>query len=293
MVPKRTCDCREAPHAPGSVQHALDSLRMPGSFLAPLTERLLMEAGLRPGMRVLDVGCGSGEVALLAARIVGPQGWVVGVDCDRGPLEAALERADAMGLRNVEFCPGDASGRPADLFAGPTVLGPEARFDAVVGRMVLMHLRDPAAAIKRLRRRVRPGGFLAFQELDCPVSPLSLPPLELFERACGWILDALRAAGADLEAGLKLRSWLLAAGLPSFSLRVSGCVHADADSPVFGRLADTVRSLLPLILATGAATADQVCVESLAARMSAEARRAHARVQAPDLVGAWAPVPAR
>ncbi|HWK88386.1 MAG TPA: class I SAM-dependent methyltransferase, partial [Longimicrobium sp.] len=188
--------------APGSVQHALDSLRMPGSFLAPLTGRLLMEAGLRPGMRVLDVGCGTGEVTLLAARIVGPQGWVVGMDCDGRSLGEALQRADAMGVRNVEFCPGDASGRAKDLLGGPTVLGPEARFDAVVGRMVLMHLRDPVTAIKRLRRRVRPGGFLAFQELDCPLAPLSLPRLELFERACGWILESLRAAGADLEAGL-------------------------------------------------------------------------------------------
>jgi SAM-dependent methyltransferase len=78
------------------------------AFLGGTTERLFRAAGLEPGMRVLDVGSGAGDVALLAAEFVGPEGEVVGVDVDGAALKVARGRAHALGLRNVSFVEGDA-----------------------------------------------------------------------------------------------------------------------------------------------------------------------------------------
>src|SRR3954465_11482779 len=86
------------------------------AFLGATTERLFRAAGLGPGMRILDVGSGAGDVAFLAADLVGPTGQVVGVDVDAAAVEAARGRAAALGLSHVRFVQGDA--RTADLDEG-------------------------------------------------------------------------------------------------------------------------------------------------------------------------------
>ena len=102
----------------------------------PITRRLFEAAGIGAGMTVLDVGSGAGDVALLLAELVGPRGRVVGVDTNAAILDTARARAQAAGWRNVEFHTGDVR-----------ELSPETKFDAVVGRWILMYLPDPAAMI--------------------------------------------------------------------------------------------------------------------------------------------------
>src|SRR3954452_22356543 len=84
-------------------QDEYERLGRQAAFLRGTTERLFRAAGLAPGMRVLDVGSGSGDVALLAAGLVGPQGEVVGVDVDPAVLRVAAGRAESLGLANVRF----------------------------------------------------------------------------------------------------------------------------------------------------------------------------------------------
>ena len=79
------------------------SLVLQSPFYGDLTERLFRTAGLQPGMRVLEVGCGVGDVSLLAARIVGPGGSVLGVDRAADSIETARGRAREAGLENVAF----------------------------------------------------------------------------------------------------------------------------------------------------------------------------------------------
>lgn len=119
------------------------------SLLDPFTRRLFVEAGIGPGMRVLDVGSGMGDVALLAAELVGPTGSVVGVDTNPDVLVAARRRAP----ENVTFVEGDI--RQLEL---------DGEFDAVVGRLVLMYLQDPAEALAQATRNLRSGGVAAFLE---------------------------------------------------------------------------------------------------------------------------------
>jgi ubiquinone/menaquinone biosynthesis C-methylase UbiE len=94
-----------------------------------ITRRLLGEAGLFTGMKVLDIGSGAGDVAFAAAELVGSEGEVLGVDMNPEILETARARAQAAGLANVQFVAGDAQ-----------TLGLPNDFDALIGRLVLMYL---------------------------------------------------------------------------------------------------------------------------------------------------------
>ncbi|MEO7715938.1 MAG: methyltransferase domain-containing protein, partial [Capsulimonas sp.] len=140
-----------------------------------MTERLLVDAGISPGMRVLDVGCGRGDVSLMAARLVGEIGQVLGVDRDPNPLVMARERGREFGLSNIAFAEDDLC-----------ALSPEyGTFDAIVGRRVLMYQSNPAHAIRSLARALRPGGLVVFQEHDATMTPGRLTPLPLHERVQG------------------------------------------------------------------------------------------------------------
>src|SRR5471032_1254249 len=120
----------------------------------PLTERLFREAGIGPGQRVIELGSGAGDVAMLVSRIVGPSGEVVGVERNAESVAYASARVAKAGLRNVRFTHSDVG----------QIRG-EKPFDAAVGRFILMFLPDPAAVLRSLKQLVRPGGVVAFQEV--------------------------------------------------------------------------------------------------------------------------------
>src|SRR5258708_38168890 len=153
---------------PISVQHyALGStdaeqarLIRQAALLAPFTERFFRGAGIGPGQRVLDIGSGVGDVAMLAARLVGPSGEVVGIERDAKSIARARTRVAEAGLLNVTFTQTDVSQVPDNE-----------PFDAAVGRFILMFLPDPVAVVRSLARLVPPGGVVAFQE------PSSAPAL--------------------------------------------------------------------------------------------------------------------
>jgi len=118
----------------------------------PVAARLVDLAGLSPGMRVLDVGCGAGAATLRAATAVGPGGQVTGIDLADTMLARARRQARAAGLPNVTFQRADAAAPPFE----------PGRFDAVLASLVVYLLADPAAALARWRALLRPGGTVAF-----------------------------------------------------------------------------------------------------------------------------------
>ncbi|MGZ4399746.1 MAG: SAM-dependent methyltransferase, partial [Gaiellaceae bacterium] len=111
-----------SPYVLGHSEHELERLARQTALIGPVTRALLVEAGVGPGMRVLDVGTGRGDVALIAAELVGEEGSVVGVDLAPSAVAAARERVAGLPLRNVSFLEGD-----------PAALDYEQPFDAVVG----------------------------------------------------------------------------------------------------------------------------------------------------------------
>lgn len=119
--------------------------------LAFLNYRLVGDSRLRPGQAVLDLGCGTGYPAVLAAQAVGPAGRVVGLDLAEDMLEVARRKAKALGLANAEF-------RSADVTALPFEA---ASFDAVLSRFCLMFLPDVQTAVAEIARVLKPGGHVA------------------------------------------------------------------------------------------------------------------------------------
>ena len=110
-----------------------DRLARQAAIAEPFTERVFQAAGIGVGMRLLDVGCGAGHVAMLAARLVGKTGEVVAVDREAPVLEHARANVASAGFENVMFVNDDF--RTAGL--------PGGKFDAVVGRYVLQYQADP------------------------------------------------------------------------------------------------------------------------------------------------------
>ena len=92
-----------SPYALGSTDAEHERLIRQGARVAPLTERLFREAGIGSGQRVLDLGSGVGDVAMLVARLVGPSGEVVAVERDPRSIARARARVAEAGLRNVSF----------------------------------------------------------------------------------------------------------------------------------------------------------------------------------------------
>jgi SAM-dependent methyltransferase len=260
----------------GSEEREQQRLELQASLLDPITERALREAGLRPGMRVLDLGCGVGDVALLASRIVGQQGEVVAVDRDSAMVETARQRLAERGLaaRVVE-------GDVVDLSLKETA------FDAAIGRLVLLHLDDPVAAVRAAAAHVRPGGLLAFQDFTTADAHVH-PPLPVTQRTVDLIIETLGRLGVDIHAGHNLRAIFLAADLPEPKLRLESLVAGGADEPVFDWIAGTAETLLPEMERLGLTRVGEIDPDRLARDMREEVGAARGVVISPPLVAAWA-----
>ena len=250
-------------------------------FLGGLTRRLFSEAGVGPGMRVLDVGCGVGDVSLLAASLVGPEGEVVGVDTDPLALAHATERVSALGSTNIAFVEGDIRALEFDE-----------TFDAVVGRFVLMYLADPVAVLRRVGGHVRPGGVVAFQEYHFADGSLSQPRAALWERTGELLLETFRRAGTEMGMGLKMYGAFSAAGLPAPDIRVERPAGGGSEYPGYGYVAGVLRSLLPMAEKLGVvASVEEVGIETLHERLREEVVALGGVVTLPSIVGAWSRKP--
>lgn len=243
------------------------------------TRRLLEDAGMERDMKVLDIGTGAGDLALMAAEMVGPTGSVVGVDQDPGVLKVASERAEAARLDNICFYAGDfREGVPGDGL-----------FDAVVGRLVLLYVPDPAEALRELTDRLKPGGIAAFGEFNfVPESALAHPSTPLWETMWGWMQAVIRKAGLDPATGYNLRRTFRDAGLPEPEMNLCSPVGGGPDWPGYEHAAESLRSMLPLIVKLDVATEVEVEIDTLAQRLRDETVASDGVVKAPDLLGAWA-----
>ncbi|MCW5716767.1 MAG: methyltransferase domain-containing protein [Bauldia sp.] len=258
----------------GDTERELARLIRQAALFSDFTRDVFRKAGIAPGMRVLDVGCGVGDVSMIAAGLVGPGGSVVGIDRSPAALEIARSRVEREGLSQIRF-------EQANLHE----LEDEG-FDAVVGRFILIHLPDPAASLRSLARRVRRGGVLAFVEMDIGVAD-SAPKSDLFTRCLNLITTVYRRGGMEPDMGSRLFAEFRAAGLdPAIT---GDCrVEAGPNSHAYDYLADSLRSLLPSMVEHGLATALEMDVDTLADRLRAESLARDLCFIFPLTVGAWA-----
>lgn len=243
---------------------------------APYTERLIRDAGIASGQRVLDVGSGVGDVALLTASVVGHTGSVLGID--RDPMALRKARSRSAGARNIEFLETDLS-----------TLRIDGQFDAIVGRFILMFLPDPVATLRALSASLRPGGIIVFQESSwASFYPLaeSLP----LRTACADLICAtLTRAGARPDMPSTLYRGLLDCGYHKPHLRVEVPVAEDEGGVRW--LPDPMQSLRRRFEEFNMDTRAVGDLGTLAARLELEQQRARSFPPLVGLVGAWARKP--
>jgi ubiquinone/menaquinone biosynthesis C-methylase UbiE len=215
---------------------------------------------LRPGMRLLDAGCGPGSITLGLAEAVAP-GEAFGIDRQPAQVELARALAAARGVA-ARFDVGDIYRLPF----------PDASFDAVFANGVLMHLGEPVRALAELRRVLRPGGIAGVRDPDFGASVYS-PVTPLLERWLAVRVQVRRHNGGDPFVSRRYRQLLLEAGF----------AHATASATVdyAGSPEETRRHAVFLVAQLGgfARTAaaqgwmDRAAIDDTAAEIDAWARR--------------------
>jgi len=262
----------------GSTDDEHERLIRQAARFAPLTERLFREAGISPGQSVLDLGSGVGDVAMLAARLVGPSGKVVGIERDPRSVARAMNRVAQAGLHNVSFSQCDVNRIRSDE-----------PFDAAVGRMILEFVPDPVDVVRSLSHLVRPGGILAFQEPSHAPFLALFADLPLWSATASLIPEILRRSGANPEMGLALHRTFRDAGLPAPRMHMEMLLGSDPD---FTRWTyDVLCSLRSQVHELKASLEVLGDFDTLPERLDAEVTMSKSVVAIVALVGAWARKP--
>jgi ubiquinone/menaquinone biosynthesis C-methylase UbiE len=267
----------EAKYILGHSRDEISRLMRQAAILRPFTERLLRNAKIEPGMRVLDLGCGAGDVSMLTAELVGPSGSVIGIDRNPQVIALASSRAQAAGLGQITF-----RDVPLDAFSDPD------RFDCVIGRYVLVHQADPVDFLRTAAGFVRPGGIIALHEVDLAGSFNSRPRVWRWDAAGNLILAALREVLPHFDSANRLIEHFSNAGLPSPNLFREMLVGGGVSSPLYEWLADTMRSIWPQLVEMGIATETAKPAETLASKVRSAVVDARSQIEFPAQVCAWA-----
>ncbi|MEE6178501.1 class I SAM-dependent methyltransferase [Mycobacterium sp. 050134] len=268
----------ESSYVLGHADAEVRRLLLQGRLYNDYTEHALRLAGLRPGMRVLDIGCGPGDVSFIAARLVGPAGSVLGVDAAPAMIELARARAAEQGLGAVQFTQAVVDAITLDE-----------PVDAVIGRLILMHLPDPAATLRHLSSLVRPGGVLAFSENDITATR-SIPDLPLFRRVSDGIVRAFEAMGLSAEFGTTLHRVFFDAGLGAPSLTQGTPVGTAADGDILAYAAEVWRLVSPIAEQGGFGIDELADIDDFVPQFREEARAAGALITMPPIITAWTKV---
>jgi SAM-dependent methyltransferase len=277
--PSDNIDAEAASPAAYSLGHSereLDRLRVQGRLIGPITRRFFAEAGIGPGMRVLDVGSGAGDVAFLTAGLVGEFGEVVGTDRSGAALDVARARAAERSLLNVAFHEGD-----------PAEMAFESPFDAVVGRYVLMFQPDPVAMLGKVAAHTRAGGVIVFHE-PYRDGVRSYPPVGIYDHGWDLVDETFRQTGADPLMGIKLHATFVAAGLPAPTMRMESVIAGGATSSdqVHFEM-DVVGTLVSEMERLGIASPTEVDADTLADRVLDQVTATEGVVVGRSEVGAW------
>lgn len=227
----------------GRTSEEYQRLRRQAQAWEGVTRRVLQQNNLRAGMSCLDVGCGPGEVMRLMGEIVGPNGQVTGVDVDGalgrealGVLQSTTASQFSFLEQNIEQ-EGEVAGQP---------------FDVTFARIVLIHLHDPQAVLRKMYANTKPGGVLIIQEYDFRTTDIypHLPAFAEFEKVFNGVFDR---SGCDTRIGAKMPVHFADAGIgiPD-GTDVAGISQPLAEAS--GMFQAAYRSVLPHALKMGLTT---------------------------------------
>ncbi len=187
-------------------QHARRTAEREAAYLLP---------HLRPGMRLLDVGCGPGTITAGLARAVAP-GETVGIDLVAEVLESARQHVAGEGLTTCAFEAGDCY----------ALRWPDGTFDAIHAHQVLQHLSRPVAALVEMRRVLRPGGVLAVRDADY-ATMMAYPDLPEITRWRDLYHAIASQNAAEADAGRRLPAWLAEAGFTHVQTTATAVIFSE------------------------------------------------------------------
>jgi ubiquinone/menaquinone biosynthesis C-methylase UbiE len=259
----------------GHADFEIERLQFQAGIIEPVTRRLIRDCGIGPGMRVLDIGCGAGDVSMLLAEVVGEAGTVIAFDRESRAIEIAKARALAAEYHQIEF-----------VTASDEAFPERPPFDAAIGRYVLHHQLDPVATIRRAARAVRHGGVVAFHEPAGHISAQILPTVDLYVKAEQCLRSVFRVLLPHVDVGGRLIACFEKAGLPTPHL-IWESIAGGYESPLWRLLAMTYQSMLPQIVRLGLAPADVGDPDTLGDRMVALAAASRAQIVSRPQSCAW------
>ena len=260
----------------GQSAYEYERLTLQAKAVRPFTEKFFTMAGIRPGMRVLEVGSGIGDVALLVAEIVGPGGRVLGVDRDAVVLESARERTRQQG------CSSWVSFQASNL----DELDVRDQFDAIAGRYILLYQHD--LTIRHLLKFLKAGGIVVFHELDFTDPHSSDPPCAFWDEIYALLSEAFRRAGNPPDYGRRMAKAFVEAGLPFPTVLAESLAGGGRGSYLYRWIANTLISVSPrmeemaLAMPTGV-----IADETLAIRLEEEVVASGSQILGPIQFGAW------
>jgi ubiquinone/menaquinone biosynthesis C-methylase UbiE len=257
----------------GRTSEEYQRLRGQARIWEEATGRILRNAGLSAGMRCLDVGCGAGDVMRLMGEMVGSSGEVIGIDADGALGGEAL--ATLRETTNSQFNFVECDVETIDHPSGEP-------FDLVFARLILFHVADPLALLRKMYSWVKPGGCLVAQDYDLRVT-------DIYPRLATWaefelILSIIEKA-RDIRLGFKLPVYFAEAGLG----RVDGTDAAARVWPLkksIEQFLGVYRGLLPRALQMGLTTEErsQAFIEEI---NRAAASEEYYSTLLPLMIGAW------
>ena len=225
---------------------AAPRLRLLHHLFGPVSRQMLLEAGIAPGKRVLDLGCGIGSVSCWMASQVGPDGSVVSIDLSADQLTEARHEAEALRVENIiTFLQRSAydTGLPSESF------------DIVFCRFLLCHLGDPQAALTEMHRVLKPGGAIVCQDVDLG-TVYSLPDSDAVNRSVQAAIATGHKLGADYRFGRRLHSALLDYGFTSVTPRFDQPIHLSGPDKRFWEYCFAESA--PAMIKAGAITQQEV-----------------------------------
>jgi len=208
----------------------------------PSTVALLDRVGVLPGMRVLDLGCGTGEVTRELAKRAGREGHVVGVDMDERVLNHA--RTAGQEANPVEW----RVGRAEDLAERDA-------YDVIYARFVFSHLADPDAVLRSIGVALRRGGRVVLEDIDI-TAHAHWPESPAFRRYIEIYSATARARGADSSIGPRLPALLIDAGFDDVDVAISMPVFRDGEAKALARI--TMENIAEAAIASGLTGAAEV-----------------------------------
>jgi SAM-dependent methyltransferase len=259
----------------GSEDAEIARLQTQAALIAEPTAVLFQHGGIRPGMRVLDLGSGPGDVAFQVAEMVGSDGAVVGVEQDAAQIAVANERCGRLGLGNVEFRQGDAR-----------TYADEEPYDAAVCRLLLMHLPDAVEVLAHQMRNLRPGGVFVAVDYDMG-GARSLPEVELYARVRDWLKAGFAHAGVDPFVGMRMPVLFEQAGFSDVGSLGLQAYWSPKERHAATYVVGVVRAMKDAIVASGVCTEQDMGLDTLDERLGEAIGAANAVFTVPTVVGGW------